>query len=271
MNKILALFFILMSTALPCKAHIMQVQHFQELTHHCTQDTLVILDIDDTLLLPTQTLGTDVWFCHRLDEYKSQGMPSEIALEKALAEWQAIRHLTKVQLVEQDTDKIVRDMQERGIAVMGLTTQGLALATRTVQQLTSLGIDLTRSSPYKEDLYFLNNRHGVLYRHGILFTSGSPKGPALMTLLRSIGAHPKSIIFINDKESHLLDVGASVEKAQIPFLGLRYGFGDARVAQYRKEITEIQFMHSHFGHILSDEEAEALLATFQGQSLPKEG
>ncbi len=242
-------------------SEIVETAHFSELAQVATDETLVICDIDDTLFIPTQTLGSDVWFYYRLQQYTAQGWTPENALEKALAEWESVRHVTNVKLVEHGTEKVVKSIQEKGITVIGLTTQGLALATRTKQQLASLGIDLLTTAPSREDYYFLNEYHGVLYRHGILFTSGTPKGPALLMLLNHIGYRPKKVIFINDKESHLLDVAQSLEKEGIPFLGMRmrYNYSDERVAAFNKELADFQFSNSSFERILSDEEVEALL------------
>ena len=251
MNYLISFFFTLLS--LPLFAVIIETPHFQNLTQYIEAETLVILDIDDTLLLPVQTLGSDVWFVHRLQQLKKMTDPSS-ALDKALAEWEAIRHLTKVQIVEEGSDRIVKELQDKNIPVMCLTTQGLALATRTVNQLRSLNIEPTLTAPSKEDLYFIN-QHGVLYRQGVLFTSGSPKGPALIKLLDLMKFHPKHIVFINDKETHLRDVEESVLAQGIRFTGLRYTYGDERVARFNPEITDIQWERSTLDHLLSDEEA----------------
>lgn len=249
---------------------IIETPHFKEISHYLEPNTLVVLDIDDTLLIPSQTLGTDVWFLHRVKQLEAANIDKKRAFEKALAEWEAIRQLTDVSIVEEGTEGVISDLQKASIPVMGLTTQGLALATRTVQQLQSLGIDLLQTAPAKEDFYFFNtsnaqsiDKHGVLYRHGILFTSGTHKGRALLTALKNAGVTPQHIIFINDKEKHLKEVEETLEgeaaELGIKFTGLRYSFGDERVAKFNPALTDIQWKHSSFEHILSDSEAEALL------------
>jgi hypothetical protein len=82
--------------------------------------------------------------------------------------------------------------------MMGLTTQALTRAACTSQQLKSLNIDLTKTAPSQEDHYFNMGQSG-LDRHGILFTSGSPKGEAVLKFLGHINYRPKQIVFINDK------------------------------------------------------------------------
>lgn len=237
---------------------IVETKHFSEILNFVTPETLLILDIDDTLLIPSQTLGTDVWFISRMKEYQENGDSYSQALEKALAEWEAVRLITKVKIVEQGTEKIIADLQGMNIKVMGLTTQGLTLATRTKNQLLSLNIDLSKTAPSKDDHYFINN-HGVLYRQGILFTSGTPKGAALLKLLDIIGYQPNHIIFINDKETHLRDVEDGIKGRNIDFVGLRYNFSDQRVANFRREIADIQWKNSTFDRLLTDEEAEEML------------
>ncbi len=252
------LFLALVSTSLYGK--IIETQHFGDITQYVKPDTLVILDIDDTLLLPVQTLGNDCWFLYRKQLHREAGLSSIQALEKAISEWEAIRHLTGVKIVEEGTEKIISEMQKQNIVIMGLTTQGLALATRTVQQLNSLGIDLTTTAPSEDDVFFIN-QHGVLYRKGILFTSGTPKGDALLKLLDIIDYHPSHVVFINDKATHLADVEQPVEAKGIEFIGLRYAIGDERVANFRPDIADVQWKHSTFDKIISDNEAEQILTS----------
>lgn len=237
---------------------IIETSHFAEIYHHITPHTLVLLDVDDTLLIPNQTLGTDVWFIYRKAQYCDSGLSAAEALEKALADWESIRHLTKVSIVEEGADAIIQDLQNKGVPVMGLTTQGLALTTRTLQQLASLNIRLTPTAPSSQDHYFINGPHGVLYREGLMFTSGTPKGKALLKLLAEANFKPEHIVFINDKASHLEDVETEVLAAGMAFTGLRYSYSDERVAQFDPEIAEIQWRYSTFAYILSDAEAMAI-------------
>lgn len=259
MKKFSAFLCLFFSTISLVYGEIIETQKFQEITHYIDSETLVILDIDDTILIPVQTLGTDVWFISRLEFYLQLEQDDSLALNKALAEWEAVRHLTKVKIVEEGTDEIIRAMQENKIKVMGLTTQGLALATRTALQLQSLSVDLSKTAPSFEDHYFINGHNGVLYRKGILFTAGTSKGDALMKFLDAIEYRPKRIVFINDKKTHLRDVEKSVEIRGIPFIGLRYSYSDERVLDFKKSIADVQWTHSTFDHLLTDEEACSLL------------
>lgn len=237
---------------------IVECEHFKEIYDHIDHETVIVLDIDDTLLVPSQMLGCDEWFMSRLAHHKAS-LPSKQALEAALAEWEGLRHLTHMILVEPNTSKIIADLQSQNYCVMGLTTQGLALATRTSLQLQEHGINLSLTAPTQEDHYFSINHHGVLFRNGILFTSGQSKAGSFEALCQASKLAPKKIVFINDKETHLKDLEEYALKHGAAFTGLRYGYSDFRKKAYSDVVANYQFQNSSFEHIMSDEDALSAL------------
>lgn len=253
MHRILSyLFAIALVISGSSEATIIETKDINDISKHIKKDTLVLFDIDNTVMVPCQELGTDQWFHHRIDIYQQAGLHPDDALEKALAEWMCVQNVTRVQLVQSGTDELIKRLQKNGYTIMGFTTRGLGLSTRTVQQLQSINVDFNATAPVDHDVFF-DNGQGVLFRHGILFTAGSDKGAALEKFLKAIDMKPKSIVFINDKASHIAPVAKFCNKEKIPFTGLRYGLLDDRVANFRKDIAAVQ-LH-HFGHILSDEQA----------------
>lgn len=253
-NATFLLLTLLWSATLPAEIH--ETFNMSELYSHLKPGMLVVFDIDNTLIEPVQELGSNQWFEKRIKEYLSYGYNSQDALQAALKEWTAIQNITLVKLVEPGIEGIVKDLQQKEYSVMGLTTRGLSLSTLTVEQLESVDIDLSRTAPIHEEVYFMNER-GVLFRGGSLFTAGTHKGEALRKLLEEAEFKPSSIMFINDKYSHLVPVEEYCTQYGIPFIGLRYGYTDEKVKNFRKQIAEVQFYH--FGHILSDEAAERIL------------
>ncbi len=248
---VLGFFFLV-----PLTAEIVEVNNFDEIKKYATAETLVILDIDNTLIMPKQTLGSDQWFRYRLEYYRKLGKSYPEALECALPEWEAVQNITSVQVVEETIPEVIAYLQKEKIRVIGLTTRGLALATRTVYQLGSVGIDLSVTAPTKEEIPLLNP-HVILFRKGILFTAGTHKGKGLQKLLAKLDFQPKSIVFINDKRGNLRQLEEGVDELAIPFIGLRYGYLDATVDNFRSDIADLQF--KHFSAIISDKEAETIL------------
>ncbi len=250
----LLLFSLLIFTAL--SAEIVEIQKIEEFSKHAEEGILLVFDIDNTILEPTQTLGSDQWFCNQIDQYVDKGYPAQEALEIALAEWMAVQNVTNVQLVEPTVAKLIAKYQKKGWPLIGLTTRGLGMATRTVEQLQSLGVDLSKSSPIQEEL-LIQNKGSALFRGGILFTAGTNKGSAFFKLLDKAGYQAKKVLFVNDKTSHLSAVEKACKRRKVPFLGLRYGFLDHKVNHMRKDLAEVQW--KQFGKLISDQDAENIL------------
>ncbi len=255
-KKIVAVLAFLLSM-ISLQGKVIDIPHFREISKHVTEESVILLDMDDTVLIPEQMLGSDAWFCARLKKHQIDGMDSLAALEKAIAEWESVRHVTKMKLVEKDISRVIQDLQKKTHKVMGLTVQGLALATRTVQQLQDNDIDLSKTAPNPGDYFVTLKGHGTLFRKGILFTSGMNKGEAFFKFCDTIGLKPKRIVAMDDKASHLVAIETEAQKRGIEFVGLRYAYSDIHKAAFRHEVAEFQFKHSSFAKLLSDEEAMA--------------
>ncbi len=262
-KQTLLLFLVFLGLVSSVQGKILETARLHEIAHHITPDStsgaLVIMDIDDTILVPTQMVGSDEWFNLRLQKHEADGMSKSVALEKALAEWESIRHVTKMKTVEKETPTFIQDLQKKGHRIMGLTSQGLALATRTVQQLQENSVDLSATAPTADDYYVNLSGHSVLFRKGVLFTSGKNKGEAFFKFCDSIGLKPKKIVYIDDKASHLASLETEAQKRGIEYIGLRYAYADIHKAAFRADVADFQFFHSNFAKLLSDEEASAKL------------
>jgi len=254
MKKILSLILTICTFSL--SAEIIDTHNFKEVESYVDHDTLLLLDIDDTLLIPAQMLGCDEWFKHRLEIHLKNNLSVAKALDATIAQWEAIRNLTEMEIVETGTEDIINAMQDKGYKIMGLTTQGIGLSHRTIEHLRENKIILERSAPFKSPFYFEYEDHGVLFRKGVLFTNGRNKGISLFTLLDNFNFKAKKIVFINDKDTHLKEIEKEAEKRGIEFIGLRYSFSDYKKACFDPDIAEIQFNHSSFGGILSDNDAK---------------
>src|SRR5262249_49591447 len=79
---------------------IVEIATFSDLLKYIKPKSLVLLDIDDTLMEAEQTMGTDRWFIWRQDYYAKRGNDSKLCFEKALMDWMAVQCLTKVKLTE---------------------------------------------------------------------------------------------------------------------------------------------------------------------------
>lgn len=264
MRKVVTyLFPFLMSWAFLSSA-ILEITTMQDVFQHVEEGTLVVFDIDNTLLECGQTLGSDQWFCFQLKSLQDQGWEKEKALEHVLSIWTDIQHHTTLRPVELHTVKVVHNLQQAGYPLIALTTRGEDVADATMKNLYASNLDLRQTSPLKENSLLTVDGEETLYREGVLFTNNGHKGKALWAFLQRAQIKPRKIVFINDKHSHLLPVEETSQLYGVDFVGLRYGGADARVRNFRREIADIQ--HEFYRKILTDEAAEAIWRSRQTAS-----
>jgi histidinol phosphatase-like enzyme len=234
------------------RALIIEVSSIAAMDQYKEDGVLFLYDIDNTLVKLTQMLGSDQWFYHRYQTLVNEMDSKQEALDKALAEWTSIQYISKIHEVEEGSSAIIKAQQKQGVTLIGFTTRGLALSRCTTRQLKSIGIDFSHTAPTKDDMFFRNTQ-SIIFREGVLFTSGTHKGKTLCTFLEKLNIKPSKIVFINDKATHLSQVEEACEEMGIPFIGLRYNYLDEEVARFDSKIADKQF--ERFCKIMTDDEA----------------
>jgi hypothetical protein len=238
-------------------AETRETQTMQHVADAVQPQDWVILDLDNTLMQPAQTLGSDQWFGYRIQVGLEQGLSLKDALAGALGPWWQIQFKTGVKPMESMTAGWIQEMQAKGITVMGLTARAVDLAATSHAQLASLGIDLARTPPVRESktLEASDYQNGVLYLRDL-----GDKGAALMDFLVSTDSHPESVIFVDDKMSNVRSVEKVLEGTSIRHLSFRYGAADATVARFNSRLADIQYREFvEKGILISDEVGLALL------------
>ncbi len=233
------------------QAQIIDIKNINEIKKtKINKETLIVFDLDNTIMRPKQSLGSDQWFYNRLEAYQGKGFDYNEAKEKTLTDFYEIQAITKVQLVEEDVRKIIGNLQKDNYLVVGLTARDPDFSLAALKQLNSLDVDLSKTAPYKKRIFFEN---GSSFRKGILFAFGQDKGKILSSFFEKINFKPKSIIFIDDKLSHVKEMENFCKSSKIKFIGYRYGYLDDNVKEFNAEIANIQ--QKYLTTILSDEEA----------------
>src|SRR5690349_6313422 len=136
MKKIFSIvIFILTIGAFGAQAEIREANSMQVALENVRAGDLVVFDIDNTILSPTQTLGSDQWYGYLVEKYKRGGADESSAIDLALRDWIAVQKVTRVNPVERITPQLIRSLQKRGIPLMALTARPGELKTATARQL----------------------------------------------------------------------------------------------------------------------------------------
>ncbi len=231
-------------------AEIRETTRFEDLLEVADPETLVLIDMDDTLTDSTVSLGSSPWRHFLRKHFKSDIHDYYVYI---------IAKRVPVKTVEQSTPAVIQKLQEKNILTLCLTARGKTLwystpiddiEKLTKQQLTSVNINLAHKSIPE---YFAEV---PAYSEGILFSAGQAKGKFLKDLLQKLNYFPKRVILIDDKREELLSVEKTLEEMDIPFLGLWYRAVENNRKEFNPHISNVQLEKLLSENmLLSDEEA----------------
>jgi hypothetical protein len=249
--------FIILCVAVSfLRAEIIESSKLSDMEKYRGEGVLFLYDIDNTLVRPVQTLGSDQWFNYRLKSNREQMEDKQEALEKTLVEWASIQSISKVQALDEGAQASIKRMQDSGAMMMGFTTRGVRMSSVTPYQLKQLGIDFSETALISHDHFFISGQ-SIVFRKGVLFTAATHKGRTLFTFLNNLNVKPSKVVFINDKFDNLSQVAETCKKKNIPFVGLRYDGSDEWVKTFNSQAVDVQL--ERYSSILSDAEAKALV------------
>lgn len=242
--------------------HITKIDSLQQIASSQPAQTMYLFDIDDTLIDSPYMFGSGAW-----RRYIAAATKADIT-----ANWHDIfslffaqRH--PLQTVETITGQFIRDLQEQGHGVFGLTSRERAkwyktpvnnVDDLTVKQLESVGIDFNSE--------FLNARYSYLandseYFKGIFFADLASKGEYLLKVFHNASQLPEKIVFVDDKLSQVESVAAALEQLGIQYECYWYTAADKKNKGFDPLIANIQlyyFWTSGGENVISDEEACAI-------------
>lgn len=232
--KMLPLLVVLFASTV--RAEVREIASMAAIVPELAPETLLVFDIDNTLVEPIGNIGSDQWYYYVEKAYRREGLDEAAAAAKTAEVWTKTLGTVKVKPVEALTPILIREQQKRGLQIMALTARGAEDAQATFEQLKAIGVDLTASAVRKDDL--ATERKG-LYSRGVFFVGEGPnKGETLIAFLKKIGLRPAKVVFIDDKPRHAKNVDAALTAAGIASVSFRYGAADAKVRSFNEIMSE---------------------------------
>jgi hypothetical protein len=266
MNKqlasLLVVFAVLFFRAL--SAEIITVNDINELRNYASPDTLILVDIDDTLLRPSTQLGSSHWWAHMQNTVgKDIDIRNAFPGFNPLIGW-IFHHLT-MEPMQSDTAQVIRDLQNQNICVLALTARPKNATfcphydRVTREDLRSIGVDFTQSK-LQGEIDFAERDGLWSFSYGVIFSNRQLKGGALKDFLHTFRVKPERIVLVDDKRYQIASVEHAMADVGIPFVGLHYQTSKQQ-AELDAAIANIQW-HALMtnGKIPSDEEARQLQA-----------
>lgn len=255
-------------TSAVASARILETKSIAEVEAELTPDTLLIFDLDNTIIMPAQTLGGEEWFDYLVEKYVAKAVSAGtkpdtaklLALRQALEEWNAVQEVTQSIPVEKNAPAVVAEAQRSGVKTMALTARPPELKKKTFEQLQAAGFALHANAHHRE-AFDLKGAMPTRHENSVVFVNaGNNKGDILVQYLQTTGNLPKKIVFVDNKLKHVEAVQKALQQAavKVDYVGCRHGATDAKIAAFDKNIADTQ--HRYFGKILDDAAAKKLLA-----------
>jgi len=262
MLKKIALFTLVAITAFivpKAQAHIAEINSMNEILPEIRQDTLVLMDLDDTCITTVCMLGSSPCWDHFTKVLQSAQFDTWTTYGVIFPLVGKIIQSVPIKPIEDYTPHLIRSLQDQNIVVLSLTGRVKEapydpnFAFTTHSQLQKIGIDFSQS-PMPPGLNPQNPPKSFAY--GIIFADHKLKGPVLKKFLEEIHYHPAKVVMVEDMISHLESVEKSMNELDIPFTGFRYGRQDQVHAAFDPMIANLQLKALLTqGYIPTDEQA----------------
>jgi len=234
----LLLFFNLSS-----KSVIIETNDLSEILKHAKQNSLVLVDLDNTVARPTDDadgVASDGWFSSLFKEHK------DISL--VLPHYHLGQNLVWLQPAANNTIHVLEELKKSGATLLGFTARDLFVAARTHEQLEHAGISLENKRTPKKDFVFPDHQNGtpVIYSKSIVFCGNNTIDAVLPSVVQkfkktSLKSKPVEIIFADDKLKNVEIVQAAAEKEGLDFVGIRYGGCDDYVKTFNPKKAKRKF------------------------------
>ncbi len=202
------------------------------LEHVKNDDTLVIFDIDNTLVHTAQDLGSDAWAYWMVEQKLRQGMQVQDAIEYIFDLFNHVHEHIDVFPVEDQSVSVVHQLKELSIPTICLTSRPGSMIDRTQEQLKKVGFVLNCPVGLNKAVTLhMNSR--VEMANGIICGGINDKGDVLSSIFDKLDYQsPNTVVFIDDKSSCVESIGKACSKGGIGYTGIRYGYLDQVAAAF---------------------------------------
>jgi len=195
--------------------------------------TLLVLDIDDTLLTSDGFYGSDTWY-----EWQSKLPANDPDKVPCIFSLIALNYEAGTQLATQPdgpalinaihADKLL--LTSRSAFYRGGTLRTLASAGYSLPAMLG-GLSEGRSWDFRKAPDARPMR--VVYDQGLFMTTGQDKGKVLLDLFRELRVHYDRVLLVDDGQHNIDNMRAALRPAGIDYLGLHYVHVDKSVTPER--------------------------------------
>ncbi len=208
------------------------------------EKTLVVFDIDDTLLTATEFFGSDKWYdWQRGRALDAQGQPQPIADgDKVACLFDTLGISFEIATNVPTQANMANLVHSIKNDIVILTARSGAYRAATMRELARNDLDFKSKHMLgdKQALVYDVTMDGrtaqVSYQQGVFMASGMNKGVMLLDLLSKVNQHYDNVIFVDDKLKNITNMQKALATAGVNFYGFHYQKVDKSVSD--EEVAE---------------------------------
>lgn len=202
---------------------IIKTNSFLSITQHTDEKTLLIVDIDNTLVNSQTYYGSVNWEMDLYESLIKEGFSHKKAKTYTQNHWYEAQKSVSLSPIEKGIQTFLKTylLKNNLIAITARDRTVMDLTFKSLKNLdfhfslvdTPLHCSLTTKTPIPAYLHY-----------GILFCGDCPKSIALFYLIETLNLleMPKKIVMVDDTEHNLEDMHKKTQKHGINFIGLHY-------------------------------------------------
>jgi acid phosphatase class B len=218
--------------------------------------TLVVFDIDDTLLTATEFFGSDKWYdWQRGRALSPNGQPLHIAEADKVSCLFDTLGITYEIATNRPTQKNMASLVHQvNNDLLMLTARSGNYRAATMRELSYNGLEFSDKALTPKDVgYYYNFTHDgrsadMSYVDGVFMVQGMDKGVMLLDLLSRVGRTYEAVIFVDDKTHNINNMAKALQQANIDFYGFQYVKINKTVSL--EEVTQAQAAASDLTDLL---------------------
>lgn len=189
------------------------------------ENKLVVFDLDDTVFMSSQMVGTPTWFYNMINLMRQSGAARYEAYSVVSKIDEMVQKKINVVEVEQATLSAIRTWQKMGSTVVALTSRQKNLVDTTKIQLGEIKLEF--SSPIFPCIENAWQDNKGTFRNGVLFVeehqSKAQIFAAFYELAKKCDMDIDLIAQADDQKRYITDIANFAKKNRVDFIGIIYG------------------------------------------------
>lgn len=244
---------------------------FEETLQTIDQQSLVLFDVDETLLVPKDLIlnlyAKNEWNQYFKETFENPAIvPSGYDYRNLSGQ---IFSKMEYEVVTPKVLELVRSLQLRNIKTIAFTKMPIgslgmisSMEDWRIEHLKKHQFDFSSAFSQFQEIKINVSSTGIpcLFKKGVLCANKQHKGPVLTAFLEAIQWKPAQIIFIDNRLDYLQSVEKALEGTDIKFIGFYYREVENRPYIVNEELARFQLLHlARTGKWLNDQEAAEVL------------